>query len=477
MRTTLIDLRNLLIVILALGLISSAATEAAGPASQPDDDFALLGEFRGQVSLELNKYQPLALQVRAIGNGQFEAIQYDGGLPGEKGFVSKPVKFVGQRSGDFLVLSGGPWAVIVEKNHCLIVDRKGNKVGRLERVKRVSPTMGAQPPKEATVLFDGKNTDQFTVGSMTPDGLLMEGADIKPMFQDFNLHLEFKLPYMPEARDQGRANSGLYLQSRYEVQVLDSFATEPVFNGCGSLYRYRVPDVNMCLPPHAWQTYDIIFTAPRWASDGTKVRNGRITVWLNGVKVHNNVELKNKTGAGKEEEPLLLPTRLQDHGNPIRYRNIWLIDRGLVSNVRFPVYPPKPQPKPEVKPQPKPEVKPQPKPEVKPQPKPEAKPQPKPEVKPQPKPEVKPQPKPEVKSQPKPEAKPQPKPEVKPAPKTEVKPQPKAEPKPQPKPQPKPKPEVKPEPKPEPKPEVKPEEKKPAPEKKPEPKVEEKKEG
>ena len=144
---------------------------------------------------------------------------------------------------------------------------------------------------------------------MTPDGLLMEGADWKPMFQDFNLHLEFRLPYMPSCLDQARGNSGIYLQSRYEVQVLDSFATEPVFNGCGSIYRFRKPDLNMCFPPLEWQTYDIIFTAPRWAGDGSKIRNAHVTVWLNGVKVQNDIEIADKTGHGEIEEPLLLPTR------------------------------------------------------------------------------------------------------------------------------------------------------------------------
>jgi hypothetical protein len=166
----------------------------------------------------------------------------------------------------------------------------------------------------------------------------MEGADIKPMFQDFNLHVEFKIPYMPQADGQSRGNSGLYLQSRYECQVLDSFATEPVFDGLGALYRFKVPDFNMALPPLTWQTYDVHFTAPRWAADGTKIRDARITSWVNGVKVQDDVALPNKTGAGKQEEPLLLPIKIQNHGDPVRFRNIWIVDRGLASG-EFPVRP------------------------------------------------------------------------------------------------------------------------------------------
>lgn len=308
-------------------------------APKNDADYSLMGEFVGPISVGENKYAPLGLQIRPIGNGLFEALQYTGGLPGQKTFAKKdPLKLVGTRSGDLLILSGGPWAIFVEKDGCLIVDRKGNKVGRLERIKRGSPTMGAKAPAGATVLFDGSGTDQFTSARMTEDGLLMEGADTLPMFQDFNLHVEFRLPYMPNSEGQKRGNSGCYLQSRYEVQVLDSFATTPVFNGCSALYRFKSPDLNMCLPPLQWQTYDIKFTAPRWGADGKKIRNARITVWQNGVKTQDDVELPNKTGAGKVEEPTLLPIRFQNHSDPVRFRNIWIVDRGLVST-GFPVYP------------------------------------------------------------------------------------------------------------------------------------------
>ncbi|MCA9134665.1 MAG: DUF1080 domain-containing protein, partial [Planctomycetales bacterium] len=172
---------------------------------------------------------------------------------------------------------------------------------------------------------------------MSEEGLLLAGADVKPMFQDFNLHVEFRLPYMPAASGQSRGNSGCYLQSRYEVQVLDSFSEEPTINGCSSLYRQKPADVNMCFAPLQWQTYDIQFTAPRWAADGSKLRNAQITVWHNGVKTQDNVELVNKTGGGQEEAPHLLPIRFQDHHDPVRFRNIWIVDRGLASSGEFPV--------------------------------------------------------------------------------------------------------------------------------------------
>jgi hypothetical protein len=334
-------------ILAAVGLFSIATCTAraadpteADPAAAdaaPDPDLALQGEFVGPVSSSPSEKQQWGLQVRPVGDGRFEAIQYPGGLPGEPSHRPSPVTLVGKRCENFLVLSGGPWAVFVEPDHCMLVDREGHTAGRLERICRQSPTLGARPPRNAIVLFDGKDTNQFSTARMTDDGLLMEGAYLKAVFQDFNLHVEFMLPYQPSAKGQGRANSGVYLQSRYEVQILDSFAQEPLLDGCGSFYRFRKPDVNLCLPPLVWQTYDVAFTAPRWASDNTKLANARASVWHNGVQIQNDVELENKTGAGKPEEPMPLPTYLQDHGNPVRFRNVWIIDRGTLPLADFPV--------------------------------------------------------------------------------------------------------------------------------------------
>jgi Domain of Unknown Function (DUF1080) len=307
------------------------------PTDHPSYD--LMGEFMGEITSGENQTETLGLQIRPIGKAEFQALSFKGGLPGQDQHDGETTtRMIGQRSEDFLILSGGPWVIIVEKDGCVLLDRKGEKIGRLERVHRSSPTLGARPPENATVLFDSSGIDHFTKAQMTEEGLLMQGADIKPMFQDFNLHVEFRLPFMPEADGQSRGNSGLYLQSRYECQILDSFGLEPMYNGCGSLYRFREPDLNVCLPPLVWQTYDIQFTAPRWAADGSKLRNAHITTWINGVKVQDNIALPNKTGAGMEEEPNLLPCRLQDHGDPVRFRNIWIVDRGLHIG-EFPIYP------------------------------------------------------------------------------------------------------------------------------------------
>ncbi len=236
--------RPLATIVFLIVLIASPIANAQGkkgPAfTEPpknDLNYALMGEFVGPITVGENEYEPIALQLRPIGGDNFEAVSYSGGLPGQKKHQPKTIKMIGRRNGDFLVLSGGPWAIFVEKDHCLIVDRTGKRLGQLERVQRTSPTMGARPPKDAIVIFDGSNIEQFTKAQMTENGLLMQGADFKPMFQDFNMHLEFLVPYMPQAQGQQRGNSGVYLQSRYECQILDSFALDRLINGLGALYH------------------------------------------------------------------------------------------------------------------------------------------------------------------------------------------------------------------------------------------------
>ena len=303
-----------------------------------DANYDLMGEFVGKIRGrgEGKKHSQLALQIRPIAGNQFHARAYHGGLPGQPNHEGDEMRLIGLRAGKSVVLSGGPWAIFVDPKGCNIVSSEGKLLGRLQRVHRVSPTLGAKAPEGATVLFDGSNTDHFVNAKMTDDGLLTQGALISPMAQDFCLHVEFRLPYMPQADGQQRGNSGLYLQSRYECQILDSFGTEKMFNGLGALYRMKGPDLNMAFPPLRWQTYDVQFTAPRWASDGTKIRDARITSWVNGVKVQDDVALPNKTGAGKPEGPMLSPINIQDHGDPVRFRNIWLVDRGLTT-AKFPV--------------------------------------------------------------------------------------------------------------------------------------------
>lgn len=300
-------------------------------------DLALMGEFVGNIDSE-EEVVTMALQLRPVGGDEFDGLSYRGGLPGQEGCQLEAVtRYVGRRNEDVLILSGGKQAIFVRKEGCQLIGADGRSVGFLDRVERVSPTAGAVAPKDAIVIFDGSDTENLAPGQLTEKGTLRRGAIIAPMAQDFDLHVEFKLPLMVNDQGQKRGNSGVYLQSRYECQVLDSFATLPVFNSAGAIYRYKAADLSPSLPPTQWQTYDIRFTAPRWNSNGEKRRNARITSWFNGIKVQDDVEVTAKTGHGADEAPTLMPTKLQDHSDPVQYRNVWMIDRGLTPGIEFPV--------------------------------------------------------------------------------------------------------------------------------------------
>ena len=177
------------------------------------------------------------------------------------------------------------------------------------------------------MLFDGKTADNFAGGQMTKRGLLLQGATSKQKFGSFECHLEFRLPFMPKARGQGRGNSGCYCQGRYEIQMLDSFGLEGKDNECGGIYSVGQPDVNMCFPPLSWQTYDIDLTAAVFDGD-KKVKNARITIRHNGVVIHKDLELPGATPGNRIPESAAPgPIFLQEHGNPVRYRNIWVVSK------------------------------------------------------------------------------------------------------------------------------------------------------
>lgn len=297
---------------------------------QVDDDFQFQGEYAGLILPDVgptNIYRRVGIQVIAMGDGKFDAVHYDFGLPGAdwKSNTTR-TQLTGTRSGDVLTLSGEGVEAQIQDRHLLLTSSNGNVLGKFPRIVRESSTLGQRPPANAIVLFDGSSADEFHNGKMTDDGLLMQGADFKRTFTDFKLHIEFRLPYMPHDRGQKRGNSGVYIHSRYEVQMLDSFGLEGAFNQCGALYRYQPPRINMCLPPLQWQTYDITFKAPRFDSSQQKIANARLTVNHNGTLVHNNFNVERKTGAGQRESSDAYPIRLQNHSDPVRYRNIWIVD-------------------------------------------------------------------------------------------------------------------------------------------------------
>lgn len=308
------DSVSAVIVLVATALtapIVFAQTFSTTEQAATDPDFLVQGEYAGTAK---------AMQVIARGDGDFEIVVYEGGLPGA-GWDKQPPRRV---DGDADVV-----AQLVESM-------------RLERIERKSPTLGAAPPTGAIVLFDGSEESRKTHwedgAKRTNDGLLIQGVTTRQSFGDYRLHLEFQTPYMPKASGQGRGNSGVYHQGRYETQVLDSFGLEGKNNETGGIYTISDPSMNLCLPPLAWQTYDVEFTAAKFDPNGQKISPARLTVRLNGVVVQSNVAVPRPTTAAiRPETPEPGPLHLQDHGNPVRFRNIWLVPRDVDRESRRPI--------------------------------------------------------------------------------------------------------------------------------------------
>ncbi|MEK7474402.1 MAG: DUF1080 domain-containing protein [Candidatus Coatesbacteria bacterium] len=204
---------------------------------------------------------------------------------------------------------------------------------RLMRIPRKPPTLGLQPPKGAVVLLpvtdDAPSLKAWTNRDwkVLPGGVIEGGGGdtrTKREFGDLRMHLEFMTPYQPGA-DRDRGNSGVYLQDRYEVQILETFGLDPDPGVCGAIYRVAAPKVEASLPMLAWQALDIDFRAPRLRKDGTVERPAVITVVQNGTPIIDGVSVTHQTGGGPEGAVKEGPIRLQDHGAPVRFRNIWVM--------------------------------------------------------------------------------------------------------------------------------------------------------
>lgn len=290
---------------------SDASTWTDPAAAKAHPGFELQGEYIGGEGAEKT-----GLQVAALDQGKFHVLTYAGGLPGEGWDPKTKIEAA-----------------------LLSTDEVKAKVAGMKRVVRESPTLGEKAPEGARILFDGEASD--AIKGKVEEGLLWSGAETTAPVGDFRLHIEFRLPYKPgrELSSQDRGNSGLYIFNNYEVQIIDTFGLD--FDSennavalksnhtqwCACFYKFKTPDVPMSFPPLQWQTYDIDFTAPRFEGD-KKVGNARITVRHNGVLVHDDVELPKGTGAGgnRPEKPKGI-LYLQDHGNPVAFRNIWLVEK------------------------------------------------------------------------------------------------------------------------------------------------------
>ncbi|MCA9270773.1 MAG: DUF1080 domain-containing protein [Planctomycetales bacterium] len=344
------------LVLLAVATVASAAspwTDASDP-SLPAD-FKYQGEYVGQVK----DGGKLGCQVIALSGGVFQAVVYPGGLPGagwdgenkilmdgkladdgvdfrpaegNKNYLANdPAQFSATRS--FPPTGHKAYSGAV-RGATLSGKTDDGKAFELTKTTRASETLGGKPPQGAKVLFDGDQASManWRGGRLDEKTKLLntDGQDIltTDKFNNYTMHVEFMLPYKPEGRGQGRGNSGFYQVDHYEVQILDSFGLEGLNNECGGVYSQRDSLVNACLPPLVWQSYDVEFTNAVADDSGKKVKNARLTARLNGILIHDDYELTGKTGGSRgEPEGTPGPIKLQGHGNPLQFRNVWIVEK------------------------------------------------------------------------------------------------------------------------------------------------------
>ena len=323
---------------------------AAGPAGQKGKTkgkpgaanqiaAALMGDYEGTAEKPDPKRSAspkfVGAQVIALGKGEFQA-----NLLGEFDVRVKPLAVLKGKIKDEKVTfaESGGWSGVLTEGKFTGTGASGKF--QMKKVTRLSTTMGAKPPAGAVVLLGPKTKDLTAEWihsggkkpcpwKLLPGGVMQcvpkTGSVItKKKFGKHKVHLEFRTTFSPTRRGQGRGNSGVYLQGRYEVQILDSYGLEGRSNECGGIYKVAAPLANMCAPPLQWQTYDITFDAAVMAGNKA-AKPPRMTVLHNGVKIHQNVKLPGKTTAApKSGAAATGGLYLQDHGHRIEFRNIWV---------------------------------------------------------------------------------------------------------------------------------------------------------
>ena len=293
------------------------------------DDYHIQGEYVGMLrrippGFRRQKY---GLQVIALGNDEFAGVACPGGLPGDGYIGCDKIRARGKtEDGVTRLIAPGVGSVLILKGSVEVFTDEGFPAGTMYRIERKSQTLGQKPPDEAIVLFDGTSATNFEGGQMVLIDLLLAGCESRQKFGDHSVHLEFRTPYQPLDRGQARGNSGVYVQGRYEIQVLDSFGLEGESNECGGIYSIAKPKVNACFSPLTWQTYDIDFKAARY-ENGKKLDNARITVRHNGIVIHKDIEIPAGTPGRYPEGEGPGPLYLQGHGNQVAYRNIWVVEQ------------------------------------------------------------------------------------------------------------------------------------------------------
>lgn len=315
------------LLVLVVSLAPAFDEPKKGPSTfidpaQAGPDFVVQGEYEGKIG----DGSLLGAQVVALGDGKFDAILCAKGLPGA-GWDKTKVPLKGETREGITSLQGTNFSGMI-KDGVLSGKGDGDVTFELKKVMRQSPTLGAKPPEGAVVLFNGTSVDAWANGKLQEGNLLGVGTRTKAAFKDYTLHVEFRTPFMPNARGQARGNSGMYLHDQYECQILDSFGLSGENNECGGIYKFAKPAVNMCLPPLSWQTYDVEFTMAQFDPAGKKIKPATATIRHNGVVIHDKYEFPGGNGGGGlDDESKPGPLFFQDHGNPVHFRNVWLVEK------------------------------------------------------------------------------------------------------------------------------------------------------
>ena len=338
------------LVLIFLAALAVRCESSPSSAADVESDFKYQGEYIGKVE---TVSPVLGAQVVAKGNGGFTAAFLLGGLPGMGWDTASRTEQAGTQQTDGVHFQPTDPA----KGYTAAVSADGSTISGktpkgeffiLNKVVRRSPTLDSLPPPgpNTVVLFNGTDLSAFVKGTavmdngfLLPIGSASSGAVSLKTFGSFTMHLEFQVPFMPTGSEHGRGNSGVYLQGRYELQILDSFGLNILRNGegpatqeCGAFFQLVRPRLNMSFPPMSWQTYDVEFTKAKFDAQGKNfLEPAVVTVRLNGEIIHNNQKLLRNTLLGDSVKTTDGPLRFQAHGDPVRYRNIWIVETSVTS--------------------------------------------------------------------------------------------------------------------------------------------------
>ncbi len=333
---------------LALTMPAGAAPSQAPAAGKPLPATAdpakadpIMGDYEGSYKVDELSSAPAQGRVVGLGGGAYRVMLM--AEPLHEGDWPTIITLDGQKLRDEIIVvgksMGRDWiGTIKDGAMSVYIPHIWGGSFELNQVRRESPTLGLKPPAGAVVLlgYDPANPRPPALDAwrnknwgVSVDGAMVAANGNQSTVQEFGdcrMHVEFNVPYAPAMAAQGRGNSGVYLQERYEIQILDSYGMAAAAGDCGALYRWAGTRMDAQYPPLSWQTLDIVFRAPRLDAQGNVVEYPRMTVDLNGKRVHTNVELRDGTGGHKEGFVARDTIRLQDHGHAVRFRNMWLVE-------------------------------------------------------------------------------------------------------------------------------------------------------